>query len=77
MSLTPFTSQDIDAPLIELIHLERRVVKQQQLQAFMSKEDYVSYTKRLQHTKARMMNVLNISQERLDVLMGYLPADFL
>ena len=77
LSLKSFTSQDIDAPLIELIHLERRVVKQHQLQAFMSTEDYVRYTKQLQHTKARMMNILNISQERLDILMGYLPADFL
>lgn len=64
-------------PLIELIHLERRVVKQDQLSHFMSADDFFIYAKQLQQTKARMMSGLNISQERLDVLMGYLPADFL
>lgn len=77
LSLTSFTSQEIDTPLIELIHLERRIVKQEQLQHFMPTEDFISYTKQLQQTKARMMGGLNISQERLDILMGYLPADFL
>ncbi len=77
LSLKSFTSQEIDTPLIELIHLERRVVKQEQLQHFMNADDYLIYTKQLQQTKARMMSVLRITQERLDVLMGYLPADFL
>ena len=77
LSLTSFTSQEIAPPLIELIHLERRIVKQEQLQHFMNADDYLIYTKQLQQTKARMMSALRITQERLDVLMGYLPADFL
>jgi len=77
LSLTSFTSQEIARPLIELIHLERRIVKQEQLQHFMSTDDFVIYTKQLQNTKARMMSISAITQERLDVLMGYLPADFL
>ena len=77
LSLKSFTSQEIDAPLIELIHLERRVLKQEQLQYFMNTDDFVIYTKQLQQTKARMMSVLNITQERLDALMRGLPADFL
>ena len=77
LSLKSFTSQEIELPLIELIHLERRVVKQDQLSHFMSADDFFIYAKQLQQTKAKMMSGLNISQERLDVLMGYLPADFL
>jgi len=77
LSLKSFTSQEIDPPLIELIHLERRVLKQEQLQHFMSTDDFYIYTKQLQQTKSRIMSVLGITQERLDVLMGYLPADFL
>ena len=77
LSLKSFTSQEIDTPLIELIHLERRIVKQEQLQNFMNADDYLIYTKQLQQTKARMMSALRITQERLDVLMGYLPVDFL
>lgn len=77
LSLKSFTSQEIDTLFIELIHLERRVIKQIQLQPFMNTEDYLIYTRQLQQTKARMMSDLTITQERLDVLMGYLPADFL
>ena len=77
LSVTSFTSQEIDTSLIELIHLERRIVKQEQLQHFMNADDYLIYTKQLQQTKATMMSALRITQERLDVLMGYLPADFL
>ena len=77
LSLKSFISQEIDAPLVELIHLERRVLKQEQLQHFMSTDDFLTYTKQLQKTKARMMSILGITQERLDSLMGYLPADFL
>ncbi|MFF5995111.1 hypothetical protein AAGS61_10180 [Lysinibacillus sp. KU-BSD001] len=77
LSLNPLTLHEIDASLIELIHLERRVVKQEQLRNFLSADDFNSYTKQLQQTKARMMCVLDITQEQLNVFMGCLPADFL
>ena len=77
LCLTSFTSQEIGTSLVELIHLERRIIKQGQLQNFMNADDYLIYTKQLQQTKARMMSALRITQERLNVLMGYLPEDFL
>ncbi|WP_431026701.1 hypothetical protein [Lysinibacillus sp. LZ02] len=77
LSLKSRTSQEIEASLVELIHLERRIVKQEQLQNFLSVDDFNNYTKQLQKTKTRMMSGLRITQERLDAFMGCLPADFL
>ena len=76
LSLAPHSPRQIDLALIELIHIERRVIKQAQLQQFWSREQFGSYTDQLQRTKRRLMMAAGISQEQLDIFIGHMPADF-
>ncbi|MGM9949848.1 MAG: hypothetical protein ACI33P_06960 [Lysinibacillus sp.] len=76
LSLAPHSPRQIDQALIELIHIERRVMKQLQLRPFWSREQFGAYTSQLQYTKRRLMGAAGLSQEQLDILMAHMPADF-
>ena len=76
LSLAPHSPRQIDQALIELIHIERRIMKQVQLQYFWSREQFGAYTSQLQQTKRRLMAATGVSQEQLDIFMGHMPADF-
>lgn len=67
----------INKVIVELIYLERRVIKQEQLRKFWEEEQFTAYTKQLQHTKSRLLGAAGISQEQLNHLMDQMPADFL
>ncbi|WP_413363318.1 hypothetical protein [Lysinibacillus sp. 3P01SB] len=77
LSLQSILPIPINKSTIELVHIERRVVKQEQLRRFWEEGQFTAYTKQLQQTKNRLMETAGISQEQLDRLMEQMPADFL
>lgn len=77
LSLQAMLAKPINDTLVELIHVERRVLKQEHLRRFWEENQFTAYTKQLQQTKKRLMEVAGISQEQLNLLMGQMPADFL
>lgn len=77
LSLQSILPIPINKSTIELVHIERRVVKQEQLRRFWKEGQFTAYTKQLQQTKNRLMETAGISQEQLDRLMEQMPADFL
>ncbi len=76
LSLAPHFPWQIDQVLIELVHIERRILKQAQLQHFWSREQFGAYTSQLQQTKRRLIAATGVSQEQLDIFMRHMPADF-
>lgn len=77
LSLQAMLAKPINETLVELIHVERRVLKQEHLRRFWEENQFTAYTKQLQQTKKRLMEATGISQEQLNLLMGQMPADFL
>ena len=77
ISLRSALPHPINKATIELIHMERRVIKQEQLRRFWGEEQFTAYAKQLQQTKNRLMEAAGVSQKQLDCLMAQMPADFL
>lgn len=77
LSLQPSLPWPVNKATIELIHVERRVIKKDQLRNFWEEEQFTDYTKQLAQTKGKLMKVAGVSQEQLDRFIELLPADFL